>query len=174
MKTRRPLTETDKAIVRALQKDLPLVPEPYKQVAHELGISEEELLSGIERLMEEKRLKRISIALRHKNVGYTWNVMGAWDIPDDEIDRVGQAVANHRYVTHCYRRGRSEHFPYNLYTMLHARSGEECEEIIRTLEKDIAELVGYEVPHDMLRSMTELKKIGMKYFIEDPKDIIEA
>lgn len=169
----RPLTVEDKAIVRALQRDLPLVSEPYKQLARELNMTEENLMAGIKRLMNDGRLKRISIALRHKNVGYKWNVMGAWDVPDDYIDEVGQKIANHRRVTHCYRRGRDKNFPYNFYTMLHARSEQECRDIIDELEKDIVAIVGGPVPHDMLRSMTELKKIGMKYFIEEPHEIIE-
>ena len=37
----------EKAIVHKLQEDLPLVPRPYKLIADELGISEEELLVKI-------------------------------------------------------------------------------------------------------------------------------
>ena len=40
------LSEKEQAIVRALQNDLPLVKEPYKEVAASIGMSEEELLEG--------------------------------------------------------------------------------------------------------------------------------
>lgn len=167
------LTERDKAIVRALQHDLPLVPEPYAVLAQELGMSEEDLIAGIHRLMDMGCLKRISIALRHKNVGFTINVMVVWDVADDSVDEIGKRVAAHPAVTHCYRRNRDPRFPYNLYTMIHARSDEEYDRII----SDLISIIGAQTPHDVsfdaLRSMRELKKIGMKYFIEDPKDIIE-
>ena len=42
------LSEQEKAIVRALQQDLPLVPEPYRAVADDLGISEEALLESVD------------------------------------------------------------------------------------------------------------------------------
>ena len=70
-----PLSEQEKAIVRALQQGLPLVPEPYRVIAADLGLSEAALLEGIRSLQEKGCLKRISIALRHKNVGYKVNVM---------------------------------------------------------------------------------------------------
>lgn len=166
------LSEEDKMIVRALQHDLPLVPEPYKALANELGITEDALLAGIQRLMDAGCLKRISIALRHKNVGFTINVMVVWNVADDLVDKVGEEVARHPAVTHCYRRNREDTFPYNLYTMIHARSDEEYDQIIAELTAIVGEHTPHDVDFDGLRSMRELKKIGMKYFIEDPADIV--
>ena len=84
-----PVTDKEKAIVRALQQDLPLVPEPYKAVAESIGMTEDELMEGIHSLREKGCLKRISIALRHKNVGYKVNVMVVWDVPDDQVADIG-------------------------------------------------------------------------------------
>lgn len=168
-----PLTEQDKAIVRALQNDLPLVKEPYKALAEQLGITEEDLMKGIQSLMDRGCLKRISIALRHKNVGFRINVMVVWDVADDRIDAVGERVAGYPAVTHCYKRNREPQFPYNFYTMVHARSDEEYDTII----EDLTAIIGKDTPHDVsfdaLRSMRELKKVGMKYFLEKPEEIIE-
>lgn len=169
----KPLTDQERAIVRALQNDLPLVPEPYAALAAEMEISEAELMAGIHSLMDKGCLKRISIALRHKNVGYTINVMVVWNVPDDQVDAIGQEVARHPAVTHCYRRNREPRFPYNLYTMVHARNDAEYDVIMG----ELAEIIGKDTPHDLsfdaLRSMRELKKIGMKYFIEDPEDVVD-
>lgn len=163
-------TEKEKSIVRALQKDLPLVKEPYKQIAEELGMTEAELLEGIEGLKERGCLKRISIALRHKNVGYKVNVMVVWNVPEDNIDELALKAAQHPGITHCYRRGPQEKFPYNLYTMTHAQSEEEFAKMI----EEIRDIIGRDVDYEQLRSVNELKKIGMKYFLEKPEDIIEA
>lgn len=76
----------EKAVVRALQHDLPLVSEPYKVLAEELGMSEEKLLNHIDSLVQKKALKRISIALRHNNVGYKINKMGVWRVPEAKIN----------------------------------------------------------------------------------------
>lgn len=167
-----PVTEKEKTIVRALQQDLPLVPEPYKAVADSIGMTEEELMEGIRGLMDKKQLKRISIALRHKNVGYKINVMMVWDVPDEHVDDVGRQVSAHPAVTHCYKRNRIPAFPYNLYTMVHARSYEEYDQIMEELRAIIGQDAPHDVSFDTLRSMEELKKTGMKYFLEDPEDII--
>ena len=168
-----PVTEKEKAIVRALQQDLPLVPEPYKAVADSIGMTEAELMEGIYSLKEKGCLKRISIALRHKNVGYKVNVMVVWNVPDDQVADIGKRVSAYPAVTHCYKRNRSEKFPYNFYTMVHARSDEEYDAVIA----DLVKIIGQDVPHDVsfegLRSMRELKKIGMKYFLEKPEDMVE-
>ena len=166
------LSEQEKAIVRALQQDLPLVPEPYRAIAEGLGISEEALLRDIRSLQEKGCLKRISIALRHKNVGYNVNVMLVWDIPDDVIAAVGASVSQHPAVTHCYKRNRRTDFPYNFYTMVHAQDDDAYAHILGELCTLVYEKVGHNVPHEGLRSLRELKKIGMKYFLETPKEIL--
>lgn len=167
------LSEQEKTIVRALQQDLPLVPEPYRAVADDLGISEEALLEGIRGLQEKGCLKRISIALRHKNVGYKVNVMLVWDIPEDAIAAVGASVSSHPAVTHCYKRNRRPDFPYNFYTMVHAQSDDEYTRILDELCALVRAQLGHDVPHEGLRSLRELKKIGMKYFLETPDEMIE-
>lgn len=167
-----PLSEQEKAIVRALQQELPLVPEPYRVIAEDLGISEAALLDGIRSLQEKGCLKRISIALRHKNVGYKVNVMLVWDIPEADIAAVGAAVSTHPAVTHCYKRERRPGFPYNFYTMVHAQSDEAYTRILDELCTLVRHETGSDVPHAGLRSLRELKKIGMKYFLETPEEMV--
>jgi len=154
------LSEREQAIVRALQNDLPLVKEPYKEVAASIGLSEEELLAGIQTLQEKGCLKRISIALRHNNVGYTINVMTVWDVPAADIEAIGKKMAAHPKVTHCYERKKDVDFDYNLYAMVHAQTEEEYQALI----KDLYE-IAKPIKHMELRTTKELKKIGMKYFM---------
>ena len=156
------LSEQEINIVRALQKDLQLVPEPYKVLAEELGITEEMLLEGIQSLMEKGCLKRISIALRHNNVGYTINSMVVWDVAEERVVQVGEQLAAHPRVTHCYDRNKVAELDYNLYTMVHAHNEEEYQTLM-------AELIAIAQPikYQELRTTAELKKIGMKYFMEE-------
>lgn len=154
------LSEREQAIVRALQNDLPLVKEPYKQVAESIGMTEEELLEGIRALQEKGCLKRISIALRHNNVGYTINVMTVWDVPPEDIETIGKRMAAHPKVTHCYERKKDAEFDYNLYAMVHAQSEEEYRQLIEELYA-----IAKPLKYMELRTIKELKKIGMKYFM---------
>ena len=68
-------------------------------------------------------------------------------------------------VSHCYRRPTYPDWPYSIFTMVHARSKESCEETIAA----IAEEVGYAEPGDraVLYSTYEFKKIRLVYYTPD-------
>lgn len=156
-------TQEEITVIRALQVDLPLVPEPYQQIADQLGMPEERLLEIMERLHQRGCLKRMSIALRHNNVGYTINVMMVWDVPEERMAEVGKQVAQNPQVTHCYTRNRLPEFDYNFYSMVHAVTEEDYKRLVADLEAVIQPR-----KYSALRTTGELKKIGMKYFVEDP------
>jgi DNA-binding Lrp family transcriptional regulator len=156
-------TQEEIAVIRALQVDLPLVPEPYKQIADQLGMSEARLLEIMESLRERGCLKRMSIALRHNNVGYTINVMMVWDVPDERLEEVGNLVAQNPQVTHCYTRNKTPEFDYNFYSMVHAMTEADYDKLVANLQAIIQP-----TKFSALRTTAELKKIGMKYFVEDP------
>ena len=99
--------------------------------------------------------------------------MLVWDIPEDAIAAVGASVSSHPAVTHCYKRNRRPDFPYNFYTMVHAQSDDAYTRILDELCALVRAQLGHDVPHEGLRSLRELKKIGMKYFLESPDEIIE-
>jgi DNA-binding Lrp family transcriptional regulator len=64
-------------------------------------------------------------------------------------------------ISHCYERLPQEKWPYNIYTMIHCETYEECERIIKELAS-IHRIERYEV----LYSVRELKKSSMKFFME--------
>jgi hypothetical protein len=48
--------------------------------------------------------------------------MVVWNITDDDVERVGGMFAGLSWVSLCYRRPRRlPDWPYNLFTMIHAR-----------------------------------------------------
>lgn len=155
------LTAIDKKIVKALQGDFPLVAEPYKLLAQEIGISEELFLERVKLLSAEKKIRKMGAVLRHREAGFVANVLVAWEVPPDRLDEVATAMAKSPSVSHCYDRNTAPDWPYNLYTMVHGHSREECEDIVKSLglENNITN-------HAMLYSKKEWKKTSMKYFTE--------
>lgn len=155
------ISEMDKQIVRLLQGEFPLVAEPYKALAAEIGITEEELLDRIAVLREEKKIRKMGAVLRHREVGFTANVLCVWDVPDAQVDEVARRMAEHPRVSHCYDRNRTPDWRYNLYTMIHGYSRAECEDIADELAaaSGIAERC-------MLYTKKEWKKTSMRYFTE--------
>ena len=156
------LSELDRKIVRLLQGEFPLVAEPYKALAAEIGITEEQLLARIAAMREEKKIRKIGAVLRHREVGFTANCLCVWNVPDERVDEVARRMAEHPRVSHCYDRNREADWQYNLYTMIHGYSREECEAIAA----ELADATGID-DRRMLYTKKEWKKTSMKYFIEE-------
>ena len=155
------LSELDRKIVRLLQGEFPLVAEPYKVLAAEIGITEEQLLARIAAMREEKKIRKIGAVLRHREVGFTANCLCVWNVPDERVDEVARRMAEHPRVSHCYDRNREADWQYNLYTMIHGYSREECEAIAA----EFADATGID-DRRMLYTKKEWKKTSMKYFTE--------
>ncbi|MCR5756365.1 MAG: AsnC family transcriptional regulator [Selenomonas sp.] len=155
------LTELDKNIVRALQGEFPLVAEPYKTLAEQVGVSEEIFMERVKAMQAEKKIRKMGAVLCHREVGFKANVLVAWVVPAARLDEIAQQMAASPSVTHCYDRNTAPGWPYNLYTMVHGRSREECEQVVRDLGAhcQVSE-------HAMLYSKHEWKKTAMKYFCE--------
>lgn len=156
------MTELDKKIVRALQGDFPLVAEPYKAMADSIGISEELFLSRVKKLTEQKKIRKMGAVLRHREVGFAANVLVAWQVePPERLDEVAELMAKSPSVSHCYDRNTAPGWPYNLYTMIHGHSRQECEDIVSRLSAETG--VDKRV---MLYSKKEWKKTSMRYFTD--------
>lgn len=151
----------EQAIIRKLQEDLPLVLEPYRHIAEELGIGEEELLNKIKELKERKVLRRIGAILYHREVGFAANAMVVCKIPSDRMKEVAEIISSFPQVSHCYERSALPDWPYNFYAMTHSESFESCDAIILEMIS-AAKIEEYEV----LYSTKELKKSSVKYFSE--------
>lgn len=153
------IDQTDKRIIKRLQGDLPLVPRPFAVVAQELGIGEQEVIDRVAALAASGVMRRFGATLRHQKSGFGANVMVAWRVDPQVIDQVGQALAAYRQVSHCYHRKANPLFPYNLYSMVHGRSRDECREVVEAMAAEVG-VADYE----MLFSEQELKKTSMSYF----------
>lgn len=154
-----PVDELDKKIIARIQGDLSLEPRPFAAMADDLGISEDEYIGRIRELKRKGIIRRFGATLRHQEAGFSSNAMVAWIVDEHRMDEVGYALAAFREVTHCYRRTSQSEWPYNLYTMIHASTREDC---LRLAEK-MSETVGVE-DYILLFSEKEFKKTTMEYF----------
>ena len=155
------LSDRDKAIIKALQEDFPLCEEPYKILAERVGITEEEFLRRVRELVDEKKIRRMGAVLRHREVGFKANALCAWHVPPDKLDDIAKIMTATSAVSHCYDRTPAPNWNYNLYTMIHAKTRDECEKIIG----ELAALTGV-ANYKILYTKKEWKKTGMKYFCE--------
>lgn len=156
-----PLDDQDKALIRVLQGDLSGTLTPFADIARELSWGEGAVLACTLGLLKVGIIRRFGSVLRHQRAGFTANAMGVWKVPDERAEEIGKVMASFREVSHCYQRPTLPDWPYNLFTMIHGRSVEECHEVMER----ISQITGIQA-HDMLFSQRELKKSSMQYFTE--------
>lgn len=156
------LSDQDKALIRVLQGNLPFSRTPFSDLAQELGWAEEEVLARTVDLLTKGLIRRFGAVLRHQRAGFTANAMGVWQVPEEKAQEIGEKMATFREVSHCYQRPSLPDWPYNLFTMIHGRSAEECQEVMQRISK----ATGLD-EYRMLFSQAELKKSSMQYFLEE-------
>jgi siroheme decarboxylase len=153
------LTEIEKKVIHGLQCDLPVSPRPFQEIAQELGLEEDAIVKIIQNLMDQGYIRRFGATIRHRISGFQANAMAAWAVPEAEVERVGPQMAAVREVTHCYEREIAGEWPYNIFTMIHGKTQEECEAIAQRM----AAATGIR-KYALLFSDAELKKTTMRYF----------
>jgi len=162
---RQPYDELDQAVIRATQGDLPVVTEPYAAAARALGLTQERLVEHLEGMVERRLLRRVAAILFHRRAGFSANGMGVWQVPEERIDELGPRMAAFRGISHCYQRPTYADWPYQIFTMAHGRSKEECDAILDAIERE----TGCVQKRATLYSSTEFKKVRLLYFTDDFK-----
>jgi DNA-binding Lrp family transcriptional regulator len=162
---KQPYDEFDRAVIRATQGDLPVVSEPYVPAAAELGVTVERLLEHMEGMRERGLLRRVAAILFHRRAGFSANGMGVWQVPDERVTEIGPRMASYRGISHCYQRPTYADWPYQVFTMAHGRSKEECDAILDAIARDIDCIQD----RATLYSSTEFKKVRLLYFTDDFK-----
>lgn len=153
------IDEVDKKIIKLIQEDLPMVLRPFSVLAKKAGLSEKELIKRIRDMKRRGIVRRFGATLKHQEAGFSSNAMVAWCVPHERVEEVGKMFASFREVTHCYLREPHQGWRYNMYTMIHGETNEECEEIA----KRMSEKTGI-TDYQLLFSKKEFKKTTMRYF----------
>jgi DNA-binding Lrp family transcriptional regulator len=157
------LSDRDKRMIRVLQQDLPLVPEPFNQWAIQANVSLDHLLDAAKAYICKGMMRRFSAVLRHREAGFGANAMGAWVVPPEQHDEFGHSAAMFGAVSHCYLRpAYPPDWPYSIFTMVHGREKSQCEAVLDA----ISEKTGIR-DYAALYSTKEYKKIRVKYFAGD-------
>jgi DNA-binding Lrp family transcriptional regulator len=153
------LSEFDLAAIRAVQDDLPLVERPFAAQAAAIGGTEEQLLATLQSFLDRKLMRRFAAVMNHRSAGFKANAMGVWAVPEDRLETIGPQMAGFAAVSHCYRRPTYEDWPYTVFTMVHGRSGRDCEATIAAIRDE----TGVD-EYALLWSIKEYKKVRLRYY----------
>lgn len=147
--------------IQVVQDGLPLVERPYREIGDRLGWSEQAVIDTLQDMIDAGIIKRLGVVVRHHELGYRANAMVVWNVPDDQVDALGQQLGRQDCVTLCYQRPRRlPDWPYNLFCMVHGRDRDDVLACIGRM----AEGLGLEaVPHTVLFSGRRFKQRGARY-----------
>jgi DNA-binding Lrp family transcriptional regulator len=97
------LDSVDRRIIDQLQGGFPLVERPYAEAAAGLGITEDDLLARLQRLLDDKVLTRFGPMFQIERMGGAF-VLAALAAPEARYDEVAAQVNALPQVAHNYRR----------------------------------------------------------------------
>jgi DNA-binding Lrp family transcriptional regulator len=155
----RPEDTLVQRLIVLTQAGLPLLEDPWAWLAEQLGLNIDATLDLLKRLQAEGAIRRIAAVPNHYRLGYRHNGMTVWDVHDTDMPRLGALIGAQPFVSHCYRRPRRADWRYNLFAMVHGRSGDE----INNYREQLRHLLGDACAADeMLVSNRILKKTGLR------------
>jgi siroheme decarboxylase len=99
------LSNLERRLLSDFQHDFPLSSMPYADIAHELGVSEAEVLETLARLKKQGAVSRVGAVLRPNTVGVS--TLAAMAVPTAELETVAALVSAYPEVNHNYEREHS-------------------------------------------------------------------
>ena len=154
------LDDLDRRIVQCTQTGLPLVPEPYRQIAAELGCTTEIIMARMQHMLDNGIIRRIAAVPNHYTLGFRGNGMSVWDVDDDLVEDYGLRIGELEFVSHAYRRPRYlPEWRYNLFAMVH---GKDRAEVMEKVNRIAVMLGNDNRAHEVLFSTRILKKTGLR------------
>jgi DNA-binding Lrp family transcriptional regulator len=90
-------------ILSRIQKKFPLVAKPFKSIADELGISEDEVLAILQEEKEKNIIRQTSAIFDTKRLGYKSSLV-AFKIAKEDIDDAVKIINSHPGISHNYER----------------------------------------------------------------------
>lgn len=154
------LDDIDRQILIATQEGLPLTPQPYHDVARDLGLTPDDVMARMSSMLEGGAIRRMGVIPNHYALGIRANGMSVWNVADERASELGPQIGALAFVSHSYRRPRHlPDWPYNLFAMVHGKSRTDVEAHVA----EIAALLGaHDLGHEILYSTRILKKKGLR------------
>ena len=125
------LSAVDRKIIDKLQGEFPICDRPYAEVADRLGITEDQLLQRLERLLADKVLTRFGPMYQIERMGGAF-VLAALAVPEDRYDEITALVNALPQVAHNYRR---EH-ALNMWFVLATETQAGIAEAVARIERE--------------------------------------
>lgn len=124
------LDETDRRIINGLQGGFPVCERPYAAVAADLGLSEAELISRLQRLRGTNVLSRFGPMYHAEKMGGSF-CLAALAVPAERFDAVAEIVNAFPEVAHNYAR---DHQTWTMWFVIATEAPERVAQVVAEIE----------------------------------------
>lgn len=124
------MDELDRRLINRLQLGLPLVRDPWRELADELHSSSHELRQRLQQLLENGSLTRFGPMFDIERLGGAFT-LAALTVPEARFEAVAELLRGMPEVAHNYRR---EH-AWNMWFVLGCASAQGLDEALQCIEQ---------------------------------------
>ncbi|WP_234422145.1 Lrp/AsnC family transcriptional regulator [Sedimenticola thiotaurini] len=124
------LDDIDRAILNRYQGGFPICERPYQAAAEQLGITEQELIQRLERMLAQKQLSRFGPMYHAERLGGGLSLC-AMRIPEDRYEQVTEQVNSFPEVAHNYARDHA----FNMWFVLATETPERIDAVLKEIEQ---------------------------------------
>jgi siroheme decarboxylase len=122
------LTPLHKRLLNDFQRDFPLSPRPYQDIANALGVSEDDVLSALTELSDNHFISRIGPIIPPNHIGVSTLV--AMAVPEQQLKEIAGIISAYPEVNHNYER---EH-TFNLWFVTIASDNGHLQAVLDAIE----------------------------------------
>lgn len=122
------LSEQDRKLLNRVQQNFPLHPEPFRLLAEELDIPEQQIVQRLQVLEDMGVISRFGAVFNHQRAGAS--TLAALSVPESALDEVVEFVNSFTEVNHNYLR---EH-EYNLWFVINAAEQSGVERVLKEIK----------------------------------------
>lgn len=123
-----PRASLEGTLLDRFQRDFPLMPRPFAEIARRLGTDEATVIETLAHLQAERAISRIGAVIAPHRAG--WSTLAAMSVPPAQLEEVAALVSSYPEVNHNYER---EH-RLNLWFVVAAPSPERVAGVLAEIE----------------------------------------
>jgi DNA-binding Lrp family transcriptional regulator len=122
------LAPLHKHLLNDYQQDFPLSPTPYRDIADQLGVSEDDVLAAFRSLSEQHMISRIGPVIAPNSIGSS--ALVAMAVPEADLARVAEMISEYPEVNHNYERDNR----FNIWFVAVADDEHQLQQVIADIE----------------------------------------
>jgi DNA-binding Lrp family transcriptional regulator len=111
----------DLKLLNLVQKQIPLVSRPYLVLGRQLGLTEQEVMSRLQRLLDAGLIRRLGPTFNSRKLGF-YTTLCALKVPEERVREVAACINAFPGVTHNYLREHAYNMWFTLITPTRAEA----------------------------------------------------